>query len=169
MVDPELSANDEMFLKNWFAAYANLQREDIDDPSKRGHYDYHEFMGDHAKPPLRPHNRRMLAFIAGMPKGNAEADPKVAVDDRQRLIAIQAWQLSDHMDNTDREKANERRQHRELSIVLAIPAITFFLLAADAFVQEDVGGVIAYMLSAVLFVFATLSEGLKWAGRPGTG
>ena len=138
MFELELRPEDEELLKNWYAVLKGVSRGDIDDPSKKVSYDYHEFMGDHAKLPERPHNRRMLAFIAGPIDGKEPADARGAISDRQRLLIRHAFQMYDHSTNKEREDRTEKRQSHSLILAFLLGAVPFAFLTADLMVSKNI-------------------------------
>ena len=138
MVELELRPWDEEFLKNWFAVLSGAPRGDIDDPSKKSSYDYHELMGDHAKPPERPHNRRMLAFIAGPIDGKEPMELGGAMSDRQRLLVIHAFQMYEHSCNKERADATEKRQSHSLILAFLLGAMPFAFLTAELMVSKNI-------------------------------
>jgi len=149
MVELELRPEDEEFLKNWYAVLSGVTREEIDDPSTKASYDYHELMGDHANLPERPHNRRLLAFIAGPMDGKEPVDPMGAISDRQRLLIIHAFQMYDHSCIKERADRAEKRQSYSLIFAFLLGALPFAFLSAELIVSKNILWPLA--LGAALF------------------
>jgi len=123
-----LGAEDEKLIEEWYRV--------LMDTEEKFQRNFREFMGEH--------NRRMLAYFAGLP------------GDRQRLIVMHGWQIHDHMCNTGRANASEWDWRFGMAAVLAFSALAFA-------VEQEWIVVGAYLGGAVFFLFRPIwRKYLSW-------